>query len=68
MQIDRAKQLAEEYGRRLSEGVGYNMNLYDGGGRYIDTLHQKQILELDEDDFLEFYLDVFPRGDDYPEY
>lgn len=67
MQIDRAKQLAEQNGKRLSESVNIQeLNLYDGDGRYIDTLHQKQILEMDEDAFLEFYLDIEPI--DYSDY
>lgn len=63
MNVDRAKQLAEQHGFRLSEGLAYELNLYDGDGRYIDSLHQKQILELDEDAYLEFYLEV-----DIPDY
>lgn len=58
MQIDRAKQLAEQYGKRLSEGTRvFELNLYDADGSYIDSLHQKQILELDEDSYVEFYLE-----------
>jgi hypothetical protein len=57
MQIDRAKKLAEQYGKRLSEGTRvFELNLYDRDGSYIDSLHQKQILKLDEDDFVEYYL------------
>jgi hypothetical protein len=59
MQVDRAKQLAVQYGKRLNEGLAYELNLYDEGGDYVDTLHQKQILELEEDDFIEFYLQDF---------
>lgn len=58
MQIDRAKQLAVEYGKRLSEGTRvFELNLYDTNGSYVDSLHQKQILELEEDDFIQFYLE-----------
>lgn len=58
MQVDRAKQLAEQCGKRLTEGTRvFELNLYDFDGSYIDSLHQKQILELDEDDFIQFYLE-----------
>lgn len=57
MQIDRAKALAEQHGKRLSEGLRvFELNLYEKDGTYIDTLHQKQVNELEEDDFVEFYL------------
>lgn len=57
MQIDRAKQLAEQHGKRLSEGLRvFELNLYEKDGTYIDTLHQKQVNELEEYDFVEFYL------------
>ena len=57
MNVDRAKQLAEQAGMRLSEGTRvFELNLYDANGQYVDSLHQKQVLELDEDDFVEFYL------------
>jgi len=60
MNVDRAKELAVQYGQSLSEGTrAYELNLYDGDGQFVDTLHQKQILELDEDDFIEFYLKDF---------
>lgn len=60
MQVDRAKELAEQRGKRLSEGTrAYELNLYDEQGDFVDTLHQKQILELDENDFIEFYLEDF---------
>lgn len=57
MQVDRAKSLAAEYGMRLSEGTRvFELNLYDDRGNYVDSLHQKQILELDEDDYVSYYL------------
>lgn len=56
MQVDRAKSLAKQYGKRLVDGVGYELNLYENSGEYIDTLHQKQVLELDEEDYKEYYL------------
>lgn len=58
MQVDRAKKLAVEYGKRLSEGTRvFELNLYDSNGSYIDSLHQKQILEMDEDSYVEYYLE-----------
>jgi hypothetical protein len=61
MQVDRAKELATQYGKRLSDGTRvFELNLYDSDGTYIDSLHQKQILEMDEDAYVEFYLE-----DDY---
>lgn len=56
MQIDRAKSLAVEYGKKLVAGAGYDWNLYESNGQYIDTLHEKQILDLEERDYEEFYL------------
>ena len=57
MQIDRARQLANEYGYTLKPGTGYDWNLHDtASGQYIDTLHQTQIGFLNEEDFVEFYL------------
>lgn len=57
MQVDRAKAVAEQYGKRLSEGTRvFELNLYGSDGSYIDSLHQKQVLELEEDDFVEYYL------------
>lgn len=58
MQIDLAKKLATQYGKRLSEGTRvFELNLYDSDGSYIDSLHQKQINELEEEDFVTYYLE-----------
>lgn len=57
MDVIRAKQLAEQYGKKLVQGTSaWDLDLFENG-EYIDTLHTKQIGELDEDDFIEFYLE-----------
>lgn len=61
MNLKRAKELAEERGFHLVEGIEYDLDLkkYDqeyGVMRYVDSLYHRQIAELKEDDFVEYYL------------
>lgn len=60
MEINRAQELAKEYGYKLTQGVGYDWELHKNGpnytNQYIDTLHLHQIGVLLEEDFIEFYL------------
>lgn len=56
MLIDRAQALAKEKGYKLVHDMGYDWNLYDPRGQWVDTLHQFQIGELLEEDYIEFYL------------
>lgn len=61
MLLNRAKKLAIEYGKLLKEGEDCQINLYQdpdntGLWEFEDSLHSKQIDELKEDDFVEYYL------------
>jgi hypothetical protein len=63
MQVDRAIELAKKHSMKLSADVDNMFNLYDIDGNYIDTLYLAQIRELQEDDFIDFYLDEIDEGD-----
>ena len=61
MQLDRAKALALEYGKKLVQGEDYSLDLHTNIMRgvrweYEDSLHPKQIAEMEEEDFIEYYL------------
>ena len=56
MKLCRVYELVKEAGCSLEPSGSYGYDLYGSDGQYIDTLHGKQIEELQEDDFIEFYL------------
>lgn len=56
MRLDRVYSLVEQYDYCLEARSGYGFDLYDDQGQYVDTLHSKQIDELQEEDFIEYYL------------
>lgn len=57
MFLDRAKKLAVEYDMTLVSVGGKQLELHDKHGNLLDYLHQDQISGMDEDSFIEFYLD-----------
>lgn len=57
MNVVRAKQLAEQYGKKLVDGLDSMLDLYGADGIYIDSLYPGQVNHLEEDDYIEFYLE-----------
>jgi hypothetical protein len=55
MNIQRAQQLTKSYGMSLVQGPDYVLELYHIG-EYIGELYPAQIAEMDEEDFIEYYL------------
>ena len=66
MQLDRAIDLAKQRSMKLSADVDNMFNLYNVYGEYLDTLYLAQIRELQEDDFISFYLDCDLIENDNP--
>lgn len=57
MRLDRVFELVEEYGCSLQAAPDRCYDLYNGSGEFVGSLHDNQIDELLEDDFIEFYLE-----------
>ena len=55
MNIQRAQYLTKSYGMSLIQGPDYVLELYHIG-EYIGELYPAQIAEMDEEDFIEYYL------------
>jgi hypothetical protein len=56
MLISTAKSLAKQYGMKLIEGELYSLDLFGMDGKWIDALDQTQIEYLEEQDYIDFYL------------
>lgn len=56
MRLDRIHEITKSFGFYLKASSSYEYDLFDNQGRYVDTLHGNQINELQETDFIEFYL------------
>ena len=57
MNIQRAQQLTKSYMMSLVQGPNYVFELYYRGD-YIGELYPAQIAEMEEADFIEYYLDA----------
>ena len=57
MNIQRAQELTKAYKMTLVQGPDYALELYFLD-EYIGELYPAQIAEMNEDDFIEFYLDA----------
>ena len=68
MQIQRAQELASSYQLELAHTENQCLELRTLEGKYIDTLYSAQIGEIEEEDFIEFYLKdegIDPNYDPY---
>lgn len=57
MNIQRAQQLTKSYMMNLVQGPNYVFELYFKG-QYIGELYPAQIAEMEEQDFIDYYLDA----------
>ena len=57
MQLLRAQELAVEFDKTLRAGVDHMLDLFNARGYYEESLFPAQIAEIEESDFIEFYLD-----------
>lgn len=66
MNIQRAQELSNQYQMTMVQGLDYVFELYFRG-KFIGELHPAQIGEMNEEDFIMYYLDegISPNVDEY---